>query len=230
MTEKELIAKLQELKQIKPNRTWVTLTKNEILSAPQYAQRVLPAKTTAWTNLFGFLFQKKLAYALAALAILVIGSVGVMQLPGNPGVPAISPATLVEVKNSVEAFKVKSKELSMVNQKDPQEFSVAVNSIKIAAKQLTEAIQKNPGVAKEVALEINNNKTYLNVEGSAELKATSDVLYKTIVEQMIKDLGKTSLTESQKEALDIAEDLYKKERYTDALESILLLSMAMQNK
>ncbi|MSU54413.1 MAG: hypothetical protein EXS48_01045 [Candidatus Staskawiczbacteria bacterium] len=222
MEDQQLIAQLKELKNISPRKEWVILAKNEILNGQA-------SFAGFWTKIPAMMFQKKYAYAFAALAILLVGSITVMQLPGNSGVKVASPAALVLAKNNVAEFKVKSKELSMVSKSDAKGFSLAVNDVNAVAKQLTQAIQSDPGVAREVALEINNNKTYLDVESSAELKATSNDLYKIVVEQIVSDLGKTSLTESQQEALNIAKGLYAKEKYTDALESILLLSMAIKN-
>lgn len=221
MQDQQLIAQLKELKKISPRKEWVVLSKNEILGSQA-------SFTGFWENISSMIFSKKYAYAFAALAVLMVGSVAMMQFPGNSSIPIASPAALVEAQNNVETFKVKSKELAMVAQNDPKSFSTAVDDVKMAAKQLTETIQKEPALAKEVALEVNNNKTYLAVAGT-QVKETSDTLYRTIVEQMVSDLQKTSLTKSQEESLGIARDLYKKERYADALESILLLSMAIKS-
>ncbi len=222
MENQQLIAKLKELKNISPRKEWVVLSKIQILGASA-------SYTSMPAAIFGRVFQRKYAFAFAALAILMAGSLGLAQLPGNSGIPVASPAALVEAQNNVAEFKIKSKELASVAKGDPKSLAEAEDSVKASAKQLTKIIQKEPGVAKEVALEINNNKTYLDVKGSAELKATSNDLYKTVAGQMIEDLEKASLTESQREALDIAKGLYAKEKYTDALESILLLSMAIKN-
>ena len=221
MQEQELITKLKELKNISPRKEWVILSKIQILDSRNHAEIYAQKRGIAagLQGLLGMVFQRKFAYAYAALAILLVGSVGIMQfdLLGNQGVQVASQAAIIEAKSNVEVFKEKSKELAITAKSDPVAVSLAVDNV------------KDPGVAKEIALEINNNKTYLDVQGSAELKATSNDLYKTVAEQMIKDLEATSLTESQQEALDIAKELYDKERYTDALESILLLSMAIKS-
>ena len=67
----------------------------------------------------------------------------------------------------------------MANQKS-EEFSVVIKEIKEASRELTDAIKKDPQFAKDVALDINNNKTYLDVPGSDDLKETSYALYKEI--------------------------------------------------
>lgn len=243
MTEKKLISLLQELKQIKPRKEWVSLSKMNILGHDviERKEMVIPAQHASFSSIAGLFYQKKLAYTFAALAILAVASFGFLQyglngLEGNPTGPEVlvlSEEASLEAKTNVEAFKAKSHDLAQLAKENPESVSLAVNDVKAAAKQLTETIKKYPEVAKEVALEINNNKTYLDIqetsEEASELKVASNDLYKIVVEQMIEDLQKTSLTESQQDALDIAKDLHEKEKHTDALESILLLSMAIKN-
>lgn len=234
MQEDQLIAKLKELKNITPRKEWVVLAKIQILDTQKPAEIYAEKRgiVAVAQDMLAMIFPKKYAYAYAALAILMVGSVAVMQFPVDSGMPQASPAALVLANSNVEDFKLKSKELANVAKNDQKSFIAAVDSVKEAAKQLTETIQKEPGVAREIALEINNNKTYLNMEGSAELKSTLDDMYKNTVKPLLEDLEgkKDDLTKSQQEAMAIAKDLYENKRYTDALESILLLSMAMQDK
>ena len=182
----------------------------------------------------GSIFQRKVAYAFASFLFVAVGLFGVMKygFPEksiNVQMSVQSQENLVAIKSNVEEFKAKSKSLSQIAQSNPQDFTLAVKEVKEAAKGLTDAIKNDPALAKEVALEINNNKTYLDIQGGEDLKATSDELYKEIDSQMIEDLENTTLTESQQEALNIAKDLYEKGKYANALESILLLDMAMKN-
>lgn len=229
----QLISKLKELKNISPSKEWVVLSKIQILDSKPVAQPVSrPSYIDVLPAMVARLFQnKRYAYAFAALAILAIASVGAFQfgfLDGN-GTQMVSPAALAEAQTNVEMFKAKSKELATIAKNNPKNASVAINDVKTVARELTQKIQKDPGLAKEVALEINNNKTYLDISSDSELKEASNELYKEIVEQMVSDLEKSSLTESQEQALQIAKELYEKKRYADALESILLLSMAIKN-
>jgi hypothetical protein len=73
MSEKELIGKLRELRQIKPNRDWVVLTKSQILGSEVNQHRVL-------INFF------RLAYAGLFLVLILVGLFGISQraLPGEP--------------------------------------------------------------------------------------------------------------------------------------------------
>ena len=243
MTEKELISRLQTLKQIKPRKDWVILAKNQILGLSAKAEsNFFKAKATinnkpnyreVLLNIFRMSFQRKFAYTLGAFLFIVLGVFGFINysLPGdqNLKVAKESPAALVAIKNNVEDFKTKSKNLSEIAKFNPKDIPLAIKEVKDAAKEITDAVQKDPKLAKEIALEVNNNKTYLNVVEADDLKETSDILYKTIVEQMIKDLENTILTESQQETLKTIKDLYNEKRYSNALESALLLNAAMTN-
>ncbi|OGN03617.1 MAG: hypothetical protein A2655_03430 [Candidatus Yanofskybacteria bacterium RIFCSPHIGHO2_01_FULL_43_42] len=236
MTEQELISRLQSLKQIKPRENWVVFAKTKIFDAPVYAKyaNIKTARNSVFSDTLASIFQKKVAYAFAAFLFVVAGMFGFMKYgffnnPANVQVAQVSQEHLTAIKSNVEEFKTKSKILSqMTKSSDLKEIALAVKEIKDVAKELTEAIKNDSQLAKEVALDINNNKTYLDIEGEGDLKETSDILYKTIDEQMIKDLEGATLTESQQEALKIAKKLYDEGKYSNALESILLLNMAMK--
>lgn len=228
MTEQELISRIQSLKQIKPRQEWVFLAKNNIFSNSSGNKAIERASyISTFGNMFNINFTRKIAYSMAVLLIVMtVGTFFVIKgiLPNNSGIGKSSTASLVAIKDNVEEFKAKSRSLSELAQNNPESITLAAKEVEDVAKELTIAIQNEPQLAKEVALEINNNKTFLYIGRSENLKETSDVLYKTIVEQMIKDLGKTTLTESQKDSLDKVKSLYEEDKYSSALESILLLN------
>ena len=237
MNEKELISKLRGLKQIKPRKDWVVLVKNQILGSNVVENEVnnKPVYGEILLNIFKAFFQKKFAYALAVFLVIVIGMFGFMKsgFINDADIPKIveqSPAALVAIKNNVETFKIKSKNLADVAKYSMKDASLALalKEVKDIAIELTDAIKKDPQLAKAIALEINNNKTYLNIEGGDDLKETSDILYKTIAEQRIKDLKNTTLTESQQKGLKIAERSCNDKKFTNCMEDVLLLSMAVE--
>ncbi len=242
MTEKELISKLQELKQIKPSKSWALSVKMSILDTPAVQANPMSQPTGRWafSDSVKFLYQRKMAYAFAALLLVIAGLTSVM----NYTIP--KPATVAQnqvngskqsasalaaeaaLKNSVEAFKMKSQNLAQTIKYNPKNAPVAIQEIKDAAKHLTDAIQKNPQLAKTVALDINNsNKTYLDVlAGSArdEVKQdVSDTLEKTLVKQLIEDARNESLTPDRKAVVDMAETLEAKGDYANALVNMLVL-------
>lgn len=249
ITEKELISKLQELKQIKPRNTWVVLAKSDIFSNKDnvLGSKLIgsPSYKDVLSNIFRVSFQRKFAYSLAAFLFVALGVFSFIQYglpnPNNSNVKtAQKPESLVAIKSDVEDFKIKSKSLSQIATLNSQDISFAVKEVEDAAKELTDAIKKDPQLAKEVALDINNNKTYLNIQGGeGDLQGTLNVLYKTTVEQLVKDFDDLTLTESQQESLDRIKGLLNQTlgnqeqdsyNFTDGLEDLLLLNAAVEEK
>ncbi len=234
MTEKELISKIQGLKQIKPRKNWVILVKSDIFGLPtQTGNNIIENKavnklnyTERLLNIFSPVFQRKFAYALAVFLFVFAGVFSFMKygLPQDVKVVEQSPAALTSIKSNVETFKIKSQNLAQAVRRKSNNISLALNEVKDAAKELTNAIQKDPQLAKTVALDINNNKTYLDIPDGNDLRETSDALYKAIDSQMIGDLEKTTLTEDQQKTLDVIKDLYNQGKYSSALENILLIN------
>ncbi|MEK7664011.1 MAG: hypothetical protein AAB340_00980 [Patescibacteria group bacterium] len=230
MTEQELIKKLQSLKQIKPSQEWVFLTKNQILGNNQTNRKaVRPNYAEGLSNFFRVIFGRQLAYSIAVLLlVLSIGTFAIIKgfLPSG-GSNDVSTASLIAIRDNVEEFKEKSKVLSSLAQSKTEDVALVVKDVKEIAKELTIAVQKEPQLAKEIALEVNNNKTYLEMTGDSSLKEISYGLYEAIVKQMIKDLENTTLTESQLKTLVIIKNLFEQEKYTSALESVLLLNASI---
>jgi len=240
---KELISKIQELKQIKPRKDWVALAKMDILGPDVVVQSPVmakPASLYSLPNALGLFYQQKLAYAFAVFLFTCIGMFGMAQytLPGDvlfsvKKMTEQSQASLTgesNLKNSFETLKKRSQDLAAVVANNKQgNMPSAIKEVKDATSSLTDALAKDPASAKAVALEIKNNSTLLStLDGvsDAELKQTSDILYKIIDQQMIADLQKTTLTESQKKELDDINSLYEEGKYSEALEKILLINAA----
>lgn len=234
MTEQELISKLQGLKQIKPNTQWVSLAKTEIFKN-NFASYSNPQKAV-FTNIFSAIFQRKMAYSLAVLLFVFVGISGVWQYTSLVGdnnqeskPTQESPIALAEVKNSVESFKVKSQNLAdMVTNKE--DASLILSEVKNTAKELTMAIKKDPQLAKKVALDINNNKTLLDISGANSVSEVSN-MYETIVVSLMKDLEERSLTADQSTELErIKTYINDRQDYITALRDILMISQVSENK
>ncbi len=236
MTEQKLISKLQELKQIKPRKDWAFSVKMSILGSDAVVKKVSQGLTykEMFSGILSLFNKRKLAYAFAVFLFVFAGGFGFMKvLPNdaNMKISKESTAALVAIKSDVEIFKVRSKTLSEITKTDPKNVSLAVKEVKSAAKSLTDAIQKDPQLVKSVALEINNNKTYLDIVGGNDSTEVND-LYKTVVDYLIEGLEKNriNLTEDQKKTLDKIADLRDKGRYVYALESILLLNASIESE
>ena len=207
MEDKKVISKFQSLKQIKPNKEWALLLKNEILANNV---NIINNENNfdykwAFSGVLNLFFQKKFAYVAAAFLFVVSGLFGFVNvLPNN------------------ESLKVSDQSsASLSNIKGDINVSSTIKEVESVVKSLTSAIQKNPKIAKDVAIELKNNGTLAYLNGGIELQETSDILYKTITEQIIEDLENTTLNESQQDIFSDIKTLYDDGRYSEALEKIL---------
>jgi hypothetical protein len=235
MTEQQLISQFKALKHIAPRKEWVVLSKRNILG-----NEVLPvnARQSSWQQLIAFFSannQKTLAYSFGTLVFIFAGIFGFAQytLPGDMlfevrKIAEQSQAALTggnQVKTNVETLKKRSQDLAHVvrDNKNNNKLS-AIKEVQDATTNLTVAIENDSALAKEVALEIKSNQTLLAVLEQEDLKEASDTLYKTIDTYMIEDLEKATLTEEQQILLTEVKALFEVEKYSEALEKILLIS------
>ena len=230
MTEAELIKKIKTLKEIKPRKDWVVLTKTQILGNVE----VRP-------QLFLFPFFKP-AYAGLFLFLLLIGLAEFSQgaLPGDPlySLKRISERTQSvfvskeeQPKLQLELTNKRLEELNKVAEANQvKRLAPALNEFettKIAAKKEVVNSIKNKSekeaikVAKDIAPklnEVNENekKVYatLNIESTGGVEQTAE---KAVVEILIKDAKNSTLTEEQKADLVKVEEYYKSGDYQEAL-------------
>jgi len=218
--EKQLIAKLQQLKQIKPRESWVVFSKAKIFTVDQSGGSLYNKIISIFSN---SVLQRKVSYAFAAFIFVIIGVVGVNSfLVKKSNISDKSTAAIFKPDVSYEIIKAKSEDLAKAIEKYKLENTDA-KGIKIAVKNLTDQIDKNPEIARKVAVELKNSGTLASLDEGAELKEASGDLYKTLVSQMIEDLEKTSLTDNQLKILNKAKELYSNSKYYEALEKILLI-------
>src|SRR5687767_12310869 len=202
MTNQEVVQKLKSLKQIKPNQEWVILSKNNILANRPVVQPVKAEFVSVSGSIFQTLFSRKLAYSFAVLLIAFLGVFGVMRYGVFNSGQSEKPVVLSqEVKTNLEKFKTNSKDLALVARTDPANASVIAGQVKEAAEALTEAVKKDPEIAREIALDVNNNKAY--AELSSEVEEASNNLEKVLAEQLYQDYeeNQDSLTDEQKDQL-----------------------------
>lgn len=229
MEENQLISKIQLLKQIKPRKEWVVLVKRDIIrdSFIDIRNHKSVKYKELLSNIFNSFFQRKFAYAFSALLIIFL-SISLLNnyiyLPKGEEISKESVAALVEVKDNVEVFKTSSRNLAEIATTKSDNVSLAISEVKNAALGLTDKIKKDPELAKSVALEINNNKTFLDVVEGDDLKESLHDLYKVTVDSMIESYDQTTLTSKQKEELErIKNNLFENGNYISALEDILLM-------
>ncbi len=238
MTEEQIIAKLQTLKNIKPRENWVVFAKANIFGSEAVAFQPVkkPGFKEILSGMFGLTLQRKFIYSFTTIALMFAGVFGFAQytLPGDmlfevKKITEQSQAALVresDVKSNVETFKKRSHDLSLVvkNNKGGNKVS-AIREVKDAAKNLALAIKKDTALAKEVALEIQNNQTLLAVLSEEDLKETSGDLIKVVTIQLAGDLeAKIEKTETEAAFLAEIQLLVKAGKYQEALEKILLIN------
>jgi len=230
MTEAELIKKIKTLKEIKPRKDWVVLTKTQILGNVE----VRP-------QLFLFPFFKP-AYAGLFLFLLLIGLAEFSQgaLPGDPlyslkriteKAQSVFVSKEEQPKLQLELTNKRLEELNKVAEANQvKRLAPALNEFettKIAAKkEVVNSIKNKSGkeatkVAKDIASklnEVNENekKVYatLNIESTGGVEQTAE---KAVVEILIKDAKNSTLTEEQKADLVKVEEYYKMGDYQEAL-------------
>lgn len=226
MNNQELINKIQGLKQIKPNQNWVSLTKAEVFNSPV----VVPMQKTIFANVLNVFAQKRLAYAFAMLLVAMIGTVGYLSIPTKNGQVALKnepSAQVLALRNNVAEFKAKSQILADLAQSGNS--YLVVNEVKEVARVLSSAIKQDPTLAREVALDINNNKTLLDIAGGNSVEEVSD-MYETIVVSLIADLHSRTLTQDQTKELErIQNYLDNNQDYATALRDILLISQIQES-
>lgn len=247
MTEIELIAKIKELKQIKPNQDWVILTKNRIFEEKQEEYSIAQDSITIANILSIFkIFRYRPVLVPITCLIILIGIFGFAQntVPGDFLYPVKRAAENTQVSFSPESQKSKI-HLELAN-KRLEELNLIAKSNRVkdlaptiedfqanvseAAKNLVniKEPEKDPQMVKDLViqakkLEANKEKveTLLGttVGGMEELNEA----YKPIVEGEIKSWEGKILTENQQKALELIKEDYQNGNYSQALEKILLL-------
>lgn len=236
MTEKELIVKIQELRQITPKKEWVFLTKREILGEPETQPKV------SWLEVFSrFFFQYKLALASLVLIVVAVLTFGFSQnaVPGD-FLFALKKATEraqtaflsqdEQLKNRLELANKRLEELNKIAEQNQakklapaiEEYQASVSQVaKLAAgiKKAEEARKLVPEI-KKLEGNLQNLKTY-----GVEIGDTENI-YKPIFEVWIKDLESRTLTEEQQKFLTEAKESYEAGDYPNTLYILMQIQPA----
>jgi hypothetical protein len=243
MEEKELILKIKELKNIKPNRDWVVSTKATILG---------DELKTNWVSILeffpGLIYRhSKLAFASLAAFGLVVGTLGFAQgaLPGDPIY------TLKRVTEKAQMAFVKEGNLPYAQLALAQKRLAELNTIAQTnqVKKIAPAVQEFQASISRAAKDLAKNekidiaKTALEAKKIEEsrqkieslgvvigdTKDYDDALAK-LVDREIKDLEQRVALREQREVLFKAKVDFAEGRYSQALERILLLKNNPENQ
>jgi len=239
-TEKQLISKLQELRQIKPSNHWVVFTKEHVfgkektspeLSFISFIKEIQKGER--------FVFRHKPAFAFALTAVILIGVFGFAQnsVPGEmlfqlKKITENGTAVFVSEKDHAKHnFEMAGKRLDdltkIVQENEVKNLASAINeyqeSVFKAAGGLAEMESVKEIVSEIKKLEEKEEKIKsLGIE-IGESEEMHSALAK-IVEMEINDLEEKTLSEEKQEILAEAKQDYEARNYSQALEKILLLT------
>jgi len=221
MTSEELISKIRELRQIKPRKDWVLLTKSQILGKDK--------------PVFNPFFIFKPVFAGVLFVFILFGLLGNSQnsLPGDllyPIKKITEKAQVVFVskeelpKYNLEIANKRLDELNEIAQTNQvKKLAPAISEFQAnmseAAKSLAE-VKRGADVEKIIAQikKLEENKQI--VEGVLATKIETedyDTAFAQFVENQIKDLEKSTLTETQEEVLKEAKEYFEKGDFETAL-------------
>lgn len=250
MDEKQLIENLKLLKNIKPRHDWVILAKTQILKndIKEVQEVKIPARKIGILDILASLtIQRKLAYSLATIALVMFGVLGFAQstLPGDALFPfkkiaEQSQAALAganTLQNNFDAYDRRVQDLVRAVAEDrtsniPSAINEVKESMAAAVKGVTEIVKQEDGKSLEALVadvkKIKDNQEQLRVLGvdvgeTDEVNELNSVLA-PLVRSEIESLEKATLTDEQKEILNEINDLYEQGKYSDALEKILLIN------
>lgn len=238
MREKDLIGKIRLLRQIKPSKDWVILTKSKIF---EEEPKISP---------FAFLFQFRLKPALAGvLSFLIIFGIVTQTQNALPGEKLYSIKKITEkVRTAFVSEKEKPKagldlaekrleELDEITQKNlVKNLSTGIREYKLAKNEVNKEVSnlKNKStneairIAKDMAPGIKIiNEREEKIFASLEIKPeeTVEPAIKVIIELLIQDVKKATLTDEQKIDLEKIEEYYNNGDYQAALELYLTSSL-----
>jgi chaperonin cofactor prefoldin len=230
MTGKELILKIQGLRQITPKKEWVFLTKREILGEPGVKPKI------SWLEVFPrFFFQYKLAFASLVLIVVAVLTFGFSQnaVPGEllfafkKATEAAQTAFIsqdAQLKNRLELANKRLEELNKIAEENQskklapaiEEYQASISKAAKVASNITkpEEARKLVPEIKKLEGNLQNLKSY-GVEVS-NIENTENI-YKPVVDVLLKDLENRTLTEEQQKLLTQAQETYETGNYPDTL-------------
>jgi len=224
--EKELIGKIRELRQIKPRKDWVVLTKSQILGQEP--------------KILFFPFFKPVLATVTAFGILFgVFSLAQNSLPGDflysiKKITEKGQAVFVsEEEKPAFQFELANKrleeltEIAQTNQ--VKKLPPAISEFQANMSEVAKSLAKVKGqdvekiVAQTQKLEENKKKVEEVLATRIETKEYDNAIAQ-LVEGQIEELESQTLTEGQQELLEEAKEDFQAGNYNQALEKILILS------
>jgi len=235
MTEKQLIGKIQDLRQIKPSQNWVSFTKSQILGQEEQKSFV-----SFWN--YGFSnFRLRFALVSVLFIMVMLGSYGILEhsLPGDLLYTArrivhkAQTVLLPAQEKPAYQLKLANDRLDDLVKAPAKNLAPTISefqaNISEAARDLAriDATTSDPGTIKRIVeanKKMNENKQKIEslgmVIGEKETNEFNNALGK-VADDLIKDLDSRSLTDGKKEVLAKMKELFEKGEYSETLELYL---------
>lgn len=233
MTEKELIGKLQELRQIKPQNEWVVFAKAQILTEKEAKRSLAPFGR--FSEIFK-IFQFKPVFATAtAVMLLIVGIAGFFIFTNQEKqvevaqIPTIVPDSTQEIILALEDLQ---KEINLATEslkeiKEPHKVLESRNTVVpfvATAREMIAEIEKlelEQNVDNKILALIKGVEKFDNAQKSAEARTANYLIqrWKTV-----------TLTEAQQEVLKQAEQAYANRDYAQALINVMLVQQLIERK
>ena len=229
MTEKQLIAKIRELGQIKPRKDWVVLTKSQIFGEELTQPRVL--------SIFSY-WKPALAGCFAVFILFGVLGFAKNSLPGDPlyiirKAAHFGQAILTsETDKPAYQLKLANDRLEDLTKATAKNLAPTINeyqaNISQAVKELSriDAATSSPTIIKKIVQEtkkLKENKQKAEslgvvIDGTEEL----DNALGKMAGNLIEDLEKRTLTEEKENILNKMRELFEQGKYSEALEMYLI--------
>lgn len=231
MTEAELIKKIRGLRQIKPRKEWVFLTKNQILGLEKNRERVA---------IISFFPRYRLVLAPVLAVFLLIGIFALSQnsLPGDLLYPikklteksqTIFVSDENKTKAQLEQANRRLEELNKIaEQNQVKKIAPAIDEFQKTLSQATQNLKETPKLNKAII-----DQTKKIVENKEKIEKLGVVIGDTeelenalreLVEREIKDLENKTLTEEKAKLFEEAKESFETGNYYQSLEKIWQLS------
>jgi hypothetical protein len=231
--EREVIEKIKVLKQIKPEKNWVFLTKEKIL---RKEATLFPFLKPAFVTLS--VTKRTLSVSAGLLFILILFGLSFTSLPGEPfylikkiierGQTVFVPEE-EKPKLELELANKRLEELSKIAEKnDVKKLAPAINEAKEGVAQATKNLVKSKKVDREIVkktLELVKKKQEVEkVLGTKITEEGTEDPTKLVAKYLIEDFENRTLTEDQKQILEKAKGYFDNGDFAKVLELLLLIN------
>lgn len=229
MEDKDLIAKIQKLKVIKPRQDWIFQTKNEIFQEERGLEK---ARVFSIFEIFprffyqpALTFLKRPAFYFSILILIAGFLAGFFVIKNSLIENKIAKtlenqqtqqllASLAQVKANLDRINQNLDNLKKA--KEPAKVLVMTETIKAAAKNVQDSLNqiepKKEGEKNQVLASLNQIK-----EISQGLIEESERLKIEMLKTLLEDLEKRTLTGENKERLQLAKNYYNEGKYIEAM-------------